>query len=145
MAISRNVFEIFDVKKYNDFENCVTGHSRSSKVTPFDSLHLVSYYRPVATLWLKCTIFEIWRHWSKSAEKTNALSFGTFLGGDSLRIFRRVIPCQKLKSWGYQTVTFRDPVFALLGTIPAFGRRRVRQTAGQTDGHVALAKTALYA
>jgi len=35
---------------------------RSSKVTPFDSLHMVSYYRPVVTLCLKCTVFEIWRH-----------------------------------------------------------------------------------
>ena len=47
------------------------GHSRSSKLTPFDSLRMVSYYRPIVTLCLKCTVFEIWRHnWSKIAEKT---------------------------------------------------------------------------
>jgi len=43
--------------------------------------------------------------WSKIANKTYPiLSFGTFLWGDSLRIFRRLIPCQKLESWGYQVV-----------------------------------------
>jgi len=56
-------------------------------------------------------------------------------GGDPLRIFRRVIPCQKVKSWSYQ-----DPAFALLYTIPAVIDG---QTDGQTDRHVAVAKTAL--
>jgi len=28
------------------------GHSRSSELTPFDSLHMVSYYRPIVTLCL---------------------------------------------------------------------------------------------
>ena len=28
-------------------------------LTPFDSLHMVSYYRPIVTLCLKCTVFEI--------------------------------------------------------------------------------------
>jgi len=34
MALSRNGFDIFDVKEYNDLEIRVRGHSRSSKVTP---------------------------------------------------------------------------------------------------------------
>ena len=72
-------------------------------------------------------------YWSKIAEKPTPLSFGTFLWGDPLRIFRRLIPCQKLDSWGYQICTFHDPAFAVLGTIPACD--------GQTDGHVAVAKT----
>ena len=29
---------------------------------PIDSLPMVSYYRPIVTLCLKCTVFEIWRH-----------------------------------------------------------------------------------
>ena len=29
---------------------------------PIDSSHMVSYYRPIVTLCLKCTVFEIWRH-----------------------------------------------------------------------------------
>jgi len=30
-------------------------------VTLFDSLHLVSYYRPIVTLCLKCTVFAQYR------------------------------------------------------------------------------------
>ena len=78
-------------------------------------------------------------YWSKIAEKPTQLSFGTFLWGDPLRIFRRLIRCQKLESWAIRRCTFHDPAFALLGTIPACDR----QTDGQTDGHVAVAKTAL--
>ena len=57
--------------------------------------------------------------------KTYHLSFGTFLGGDPLRIFRRVIPCQKVKSWGYQVVYISRSCF-LLDTISAV-------TYGRTD------------
>jgi len=51
--------EILALQNYRDLETRVRGHSRSSKVTPFDSLHMVSYYRPIVTLCLKCTIFKI--------------------------------------------------------------------------------------
>ena len=37
----------------------VTGHSGALKVTPFDSLHMVSYCSHTETLCLKCTVFEI--------------------------------------------------------------------------------------
>jgi len=37
----------FDVKECNDLKIRVRGHSRSSKVTPFDCLHVVSYHHPV--------------------------------------------------------------------------------------------------
>jgi len=80
-----------------------------------DSLPMVSYYRPIVTLCLKCTVFDIWRHIGrKSPNNTTPPSFGTFLWGDPLRVFRRLIPCQKLESWGYQTVyisrsCFRSP------------------------------------
>ena len=40
----------------------VMGHSRASKVTSFDSLHMISYYSSIVTLCIKCTVFEIWRH-----------------------------------------------------------------------------------
>ena len=76
---------------------------------------------------------DITTYWSKIAKKPTPLSFGTFLWGDPLRIFRRLIPCQKLESWGYQMMYIHDPAFAVLGTIPACD--------GQTDGHVAVAKT----
>ena len=57
--IGCTVCEIFAFKLYYDLETGVRSHSRSSKVTPFDSLHMVSYYRPIVTLCLKCTVFEI--------------------------------------------------------------------------------------
>jgi len=50
-----------------------------------DSLPTVSYYRPIVTLSLKCTVFEIWQHWLKIVEKTQAPSFGAILG---------VTPCE---------------------------------------------------
>ena len=54
---------------------------------------MVSYYRPIVTLCLKCTVFEIWRHIGrKSPKKTHLPSSGTFLWGDPLRIFRWIIP-----------------------------------------------------
>jgi len=116
--------------------NVGEGHSRSSKVTPFDSLHMVSYYRPIVTLCLKCNVLEIWRHWSKIAEKPNPPSFGTFLWGDPLRIFRPVIPCQKLESWGHQTVYISRSCFRC-----ARHNTGVWQTDGRTSAHVAVAKT----
>jgi len=51
---------------------------------------------------------------SKIAEKTyqaTPLSFGTFLGGNALQIFRRLIACQKLESWGYQTACISRSCF----------------------------------
>ena len=143
--IGCTVCEIFAFKLYCDLETGVRGHSRSSKVTPFDSLYMVSYYHPIVTLCLKCTVFEIWRHIGRKSSKKPTptliwhvpLRIGKFLGKFPLRIFWRLIPCQKLESWGYQRCTFHDPAFALLGTIPACDR----QTDRQTDGHVAVAKT----
>ena len=64
-----------------DLESRVRGHSRSSKLAPFDSLHMVSYYRPIVTLCQKCTVFEIWRHIGRKSPKKStyphlARSFG---------------------------------------------------------------------
>jgi len=36
---------------------------------PIDSLHMVSYYRPIVTLCLKCTVFETWRHIGRKSPK----------------------------------------------------------------------------
>jgi len=47
----------------------VRAHSRASKMTPFDSLRMVSYYHPMVTLCLKCTVFEIWRHIGRKLPK----------------------------------------------------------------------------
>ena len=59
MALSRVVSEIFNVEKSRDLEIGVRGHSRSLKVLLFDRLCMVSYYRSLVTLSLKCTVFEI--------------------------------------------------------------------------------------
>ena len=138
--IGCTVCEIFAFKLYCDLETGVRGHSRSSKVTAFDSLHMVAgYYRPIVTLCLKCTVFEIWLHIGrKSPKKPTPLSFGTFLWGDTLRIFRRLIPRQKLESWGDQMVYISRSCFC-----SARHNTGMWQTDGQTDGHIAVAKTAL--
>jgi len=39
MALSRVVFEIFNVEKYHDLQIPVKGQSRSLKVVAFDRLH----------------------------------------------------------------------------------------------------------
>ena len=82
------------------------GHSRASRETPFDSLRMISYYHPIVTLCLYNALFS--RYCDILVEnhlkKPTTLSFGTFIWRDSLRNFRRVIPCQKVKSWSYLTV-----------------------------------------
>ena len=54
MALSRAVFEIFNIEKYRDLEIGVRGHSRSLKLVPFDRLCTISYYCSIVTL---CLIF----------------------------------------------------------------------------------------
>ena len=73
MALSRAVFEIFNIEKYRDFEIGVRGHSRSLKLVPFDRLCTISYYCSIVTLSLKCTVFEIF-------DFQNAVTFKTGLG-----------------------------------------------------------------
>ena len=72
-------------------------------------------------------------YWSKIAEKPTPPSFGTFLWGDPLRFFRRLIPCQKLESVYISRSCFRSPRH----------NTGVWRTSRETDGHVAVAKTAL--
>ena len=137
LCVKCTVFEIFAFLNYRDLETGVRGHSRSSKVTSFDSLHMVSYYRPIVTLCLKCTVFEIWWHIGrKSPKKPNPPSFGTFLWGDPLWIFRWIIPCQKLEWWGYQMVYTSRSCFR-----SAMHNTGVWRTDVQMDRHVAVAKT----
>jgi len=59
----------------------------------------------------------------------NPPSFGTFLWGDPLRIFRWIIPRQKLESWGYRTVYISRSCFR-----SARHNTDVSQTDGRTDG-----------
>jgi len=75
-----------------------------------------------------CTSRDMTTYWSKIAKKPTPPSFGTFLLGDLLRIFRRLIPCQKLESWGYQTVYISRSCFRF-----ARHNNGVCQTDRQTD------------
>jgi len=111
------------------------GRSRSSKVVHFstnrkgvcDFLLVINInFGPIshrfwdtASYWLKIANF-----WY------TPLSFGTFLWGDPLRIFRllstHTLP--ETRIMGLSECTFHDPAFALLGTIPACDRRTDGQT-----------------
>jgi len=59
MALSRVVSEILNVEKYRDLEIPVKSQSRLLKVVPFDRLGMVSYWCSKVTLFLRCTVFEI--------------------------------------------------------------------------------------
>ena len=78
-------------------------------------------------------------YWSKIAEKNPSPSFGTFLWGDPLRIFRRIIPCQKLESWGYQTVYISRSCFR-----SARHNTGVWQTDRQTDTSLSQRRAIAY-
>jgi len=118
---------------------------------PIDSVPMVSYYVLYSSCVCKMRRFvygfllpshsnfvskmhrfrDMTTYWSKIAEKPNAPSFGTFLWGDPLRIFRPVIPCQKLESWGYQLVYISRSCFR--SAIAQYRLVTDRQTDGQTD------------
>jgi len=118
----------------------VTGHSRASKVTQFDrfiyGLLLPSY----SNFGSKMHLF---RDYGEILVENRLKSYPTLIWhvhwGDPLRIFRRVILCKKVKSSGYQMVYISRSCFrsaSAIDTIPAV-------TDGQTDRHVAVAKSAL--
>jgi len=85
---------------------------------PIDSLHMVYYYRHIVTLSKMHHFRDMTTYWSKIAKKPTPPSFSTFL----LQIFWRLIPCQKLESWGYQTVYISRSCF-----------RSARHNTGVTD------------
>jgi len=94
---------------------------------------MLPYYRPIVTLYLKCTAFEIWRHIGrKSPKNPNPPLFDTFLSGDPLRIFRWIIPRQKLEWRGYQMVYILRSCFRCARHNASVWRTDVR-TDIQTD------------
>jgi len=90
---------------------------------------MISYYRPIVTLCLKCTVFEIWRQIGRKSPKNPPHShLSRSLGVTPCKFFDESYLARK---WNhiYGTIrwwTFHDPAFALLVTIPAVTR-------GQTD------------
>jgi len=59
VAISVAVCEIFSVKEWRDFENQVSGGSRSLKMALFDRPHATFYWSAIVNIALSCTIFEL--------------------------------------------------------------------------------------
>jgi len=68
-------------------------------------------------------------YWSKIAEKTYPTLIWHVPLGDHLRIFRRLIPCQKLESWGNQVVYISRSCFRSARHNMACDGR----TSGRTD------------
>jgi len=60
--IGCTVCEIFAFKPYCDLETGVRGHSRSSKVAPFDTTHATLYSFSTVTMHLAITVSEIEPH-----------------------------------------------------------------------------------
>ena len=57
--IGCTVCEIFAFKLYCDLETAIWGHSRSSKVAPFDRAHTTLYSYSIVTMPLSLTVSEI--------------------------------------------------------------------------------------
>jgi len=103
---------------------------------PIDSLPRVSYYRPIATLCLKGTVFDIWWHIGWNRRKNLPHPHWHVPLGWPLANFSTTHTLPETRIMGaIRRCTFHDPAFALLGTIPVCDR--------QTDRHAAVAKTAL--
>ena len=53
------IVELFDVEYYRNLDIWVTGHSKSLKMVPFESLGVVSYSPSIVTLAVSLAISEI--------------------------------------------------------------------------------------
>jgi len=95
-------------------------------VTPFDSLHIVSYYRPIYDILVE------------NRRKTHLTLIWHVPLGLPLANFSTTHILPSLESWGYQMVYILRSCFRS-ATIPACDG----QTDGPTDRYVAVAKTAL--
>ena len=59
IALSRTIFELFDVEYYRDLKMWVRGYSGSLKVEPFESFGMVSYSPSIVTMAVSLAILEI--------------------------------------------------------------------------------------
>jgi len=72
-----DLVELFDVKYYRDLEMWVTGHSRSLKVVPFESLCTVSDSPSIVTMALSVPF---WRYSASKNSLTLKSGFGVLRG-----------------------------------------------------------------
>jgi len=134
--IGCTVCEIFALKLYCDLEAGVWGHWRSSKVTLFDSLHMVSYYRLIVTLCLKCTVFKIWRHIGrKSPKKTYPTLIWHVRLGWPLANFSTTHTLPETRIMGLSAVYISQSCFR-----SARHNTGVWQTDGRTDRQTSLSQ-----
>ena len=93
---------------------------------------MVSYYRPIVTVYKMHRFRDMTTYWLKIVEKNPTPSFSTFFGV-TLANFSASHAYPETRVMGLS-----DGIhFTILGTIPACDG----QTDGQTDRHVAVAKT----
>ena len=86
-------------------ETRVRGHSRSSKLTPFDSLHYGFLLPSHSNFVSKMHHFrDMTTYWSKIAEKTQHTLIWHVPLRRPLANFSTTHTLQKLESWGYQTM-----------------------------------------
>jgi len=128
MTLPHNVFEIFDVKQYNDLEIRVRGHSRSSKVTPYGFLlpscsNFVSKMHRFRDMASGDTLVE-----NRPQTHRTIIWHVRLVGITNCEFFDESylakLPETRVVglSDGVHS-TLHDPAFALLGTIPTCDRR----------------------
>jgi len=103
IALSCTAFELFDVEQYRDLEIWVTGHSRSFKMVPFESLGAVSDSPSIVTMALSCIISKTNRY-IENRDFFIPLAFDAPIKGGSRRNIAIPFGTEKPEWWGYLMV-----------------------------------------
>ena len=117
----------------------VMGHQSPKGIEISDTISIACLwlYRPIYSNFVKCTVFEIWRHIGRKLPEKNYLTliWHVLLGMTPCDFFDDSYTLPENEIMGaIRWCTFHDPAFALLDTIPA-----VTDMDRRTDGHVAAA------